>query len=296
MSSGVLYMVSGNRHSNVLVTSIFSLRKSGYKGPIQIAVGDEQAEGVAFAIAMDDRLARLCGLFDGISVQRWEAPSGKRGDGYAQKTFMDTLSPFDSTVFLDADTIVRGNLTPLFTPEPYGVTLTAFSDWVSNGRKIPGRIKGWTDVAPDDVAEMLSKPYPAINTGVLSWRNGPESAAFFREWKELTAKKPIFIVDELAAQLIFWRHGVRVLDSRWNSSPIHDSKDRLGNAVVIHLHGKKHVNREQGREIWLPLYDECCRLNIAGIRDWTPGGDRRLREYLESQHLDHDESESESAA
>lgn len=277
---GVLYLISGSKHLNVAVVSAYSLRKSGYTGSIHIAVGDDAAQEVVSRMAQDNSLH---GPYRNFTWHRWQPPTGQRGDNYRAKTFMDGLSPFDETVFLDADTVVRGSLDPLFTPEPFGVTLTAFSDWKSNGRKIPGRIKGWTDVAADDVAEMLSKPYPAINTGVLSWRKSEEANKFFRAWQELCARKNVFINDEITAQLIFWRHAVRVLDSRWNHSPVHDNRTDW---TISHFHGKKHVNREQGRKIWLPLYDECVKMNIAGIRDWTPAGDRRLREYLDGKHRD----------
>lgn len=43
------------------------------------------------------------------------------------------------------------------------------------------------------------------------------------------------------------------------------------------------VNREQGRAIWLPLYDEACKFNLAEIRGWTPASDRRLKEFLEAR-------------
>jgi len=277
MDHGVLFLISGTKHLPVLAVSIFSLRKSGYKGPIHIAVGDDEAAKVVKLIAQDDTLH---GVYRNLTWRRWSPPTGQRGDGYRMKTFMDGLSPFGQTIFLDADTVVRGSLDPLFTPKPFGVTLTQFSDWTSNGRKIPGRIKSWTDVAPGDVAEMLAKSYPAINTGVLSWRKSAEADAFFQEWKELSAKHPCFIVDELAAQLIFWRHAVRVLDSRWNHSPIHG---RRNDWAIAHLHGRKHVNRDQGREVWLPVFDECCKLNIAEIRNWMPAGDKRLREYLDGK-------------
>lgn len=276
---GVLFVVSGRKHLNVLVVAIWSLRRH-WQGPIHVAVGDEHAEPVVRLIAKDKRLD---GLYGDITWKRWQPPTGNHGDGYRQKTFMDGLTIFGSTIFLDADTLVRGSIEPLFTPKPYGVTLTQFADWKSNGRKISGRIEGWKDVAAGDVAKMQAEPLPAINTGVLSWRWGDEAEAFFREWKELTAKKPVFINDELAAQLIFHRHAVRVLDSRWNCSPIHD---RRKDGVVLHFHGKKHVNREQGRAIWLPAYDQCVRENIAGIADWTAteiDGDRRLRQYLDGR-------------
>lgn len=270
--SGVLFMLTGQKHANVLVVSIHSLRKSGYRGPVHIAVGDEAAQEIAVHCFADERLAPL-------SYKRWKPPSGFRNSGYLSKTWMDTLPPFERTVFLDADTMVVGDLAPLFEHES-PVVLTQFSSWLSNGRKISGRIRPWGDVAPDDVREMSGNSYRAVNTGVIAFDRSEASRRFFAEWRTLTQKKPVFICDELSAQLIYWRHAVVVLDSRYNCSPIHDRRE---DAVVYHFHGRKHVNREQGRKIWLPLYDECVRLNVARIAEWTPGSDRRLREFLEGR-------------
>lgn len=269
---GILLMLTGTKHANVLVVAVHSLRKSGYCGPIHIAVGDDASQEIAAHIFADSRLGP-------VSYKRWQPPSGFRNSGYLSKTHMDRLSPFDRTVFLDADTMTVGDLGPLFD-HPSPVVLTQFSSWKSNGRKISGRIRPWSDVAPFDVQEMTSKPYAAVNTGVIAFDRSEASRAFFAEWRELTAKKPTFICDELSAQLIYWRHKVVVLDSRFNCSPIHDRRD---DAVVYHFHGRKHVNREQGRKIWLPAYDDAVKLNIAGIQAWTPAGDRRLQEFLEER-------------
>jgi lipopolysaccharide biosynthesis glycosyltransferase len=277
--NGVLFMLAGNKHGPVLAVSIWSLRKTGYIGPVHIAIGDDKADEVVQHIAADPRLGP-------ITVERWQPPTGRRGTVYLAKTFMYGLSPFERTLFIDADTLVVGDITPMFDFGQYtaagsaGVTLTQFSNWVSNGRKISGRIKSWVDVVPDDVQEMQSKSYPAINTGVLSFDRSPGAAAFFADWKSTTEKKVVFICDELAAQLIFHRHAVRVLDDRYNASPIHSERARTGDAVLYHFHGKKHVNRPQGRSIWLPAYEECVKHNLANIREWTPAGDRRLKEFL----------------
>lgn len=272
MTSGILYMLTGNKHGPVLAVSIYSLRKSGYRGPVHIACGDDASQEIAAHIFADERLAP-------VTYKRWQPPTGFRNSGYLSKTYMNTLSPYDRTVFLDADTMTVGSLDPLFS-HPRPVVLTQFSEWRSNGRKISGRIRPWADVAPHDVQEMTAKSYPAINTGVICFDRSPGAAAYFREWLELTAKKPVFICDELASQLIFWRHSVDVLDSRFNCSPIHD---RRKDAVIYHFHGRKHVNREQGRRIWLPVYDECVAQNVARIAEWTPGSDRRLKEFLDER-------------
>lgn len=268
---GVLYLISGDRHVNVLAVSIYSLRHVGFRLPIHIAVGDDYPEPMVEMMAKDARLGP-------ITWARWDKPSLHRNDKYRQKCFMDGLSPFDKTVYLDADTLVRGSLKPLFEFSPdRAVTLTQFSDWNSNGRKIPNRIRPWNDVANADVQEMLARAYPAINTGIIAFDKSSGSQKFFQEWRELTAKKIVFICDELSAQLIFWRHACRVVDDRWNASPIHSNRT---DAIIWHGHGSKFIKREQGRKIWLPWYEACVEQNIAGIAEWTPAGDKRLREYL----------------
>ena len=274
---GVLFLISGNRHLNVLVVAIHSLRKSGWQGSIHIACGDDAAEPVVRMIAKDERLRG----YGDITWKRWKKPDEQRNDKYRQKTFMDQLTLFEQTVYLDADTLVLGSIEPLFQFGPHAVTLTQFSDWSSNGRKIPNRILPWRDVAPADVDEMISKPYPAINTGVMAFDRSEASQKFFQEWRELTAKRICFICDELSCQLIFHRHACRVLDDRWNASPIHSERARGGQAVILHGHGFKFIKRDQGRAIWWPWYDECVKQNIAGLADWTPGGDKHLRAVLE---------------
>lgn len=290
LERGILYMLSGDKHANVLVVSLWSLRKSGYTGQVHLAVGDEKSAVVARNIASDLRLGPF-------TCERWQPPTGKRGCAYLAKTHMADLSPFDQTLFLDADTMTVGDVSPLFEFGPHGVTLTQFSDWKSNGRKISGRLKSWSDVAPRDWYEVTTSALPAINTGVIAFDRSEGSKLFFEDWRATTEKNVCFICDELAAQLIFWRHAVRVLDDRWNASPIHSERSRSGQAVIYHYHGRKHVNREQGRKLWLPMYDECCAQDIASIRSWTPASDRRLREFLDARdgagEPDEDESQPE---
>ncbi len=269
---GILYLLANDKHAAVLVVSIWSLRKAGCFLPVHMAVADDKAQAVAERIARDPRLAPF-------TWARWEAPSGPRGSAYAAKTHMQSLSPFEETLFHDADTLVCGDVMPMFDFHVEAVTLTQFSTWVSNGRKITGRLKPWAELAPDDVKMNASRPLPAINTGVLSFDKSPEAGAFFEEWQSLTYKKIMFIVDELTCQLIFWRHSCRVLDSRYNSSPIHDKRT---DAAIYHGHGFKFIKKEQGRRIWWPAYQEALTFNIASLGEWTPAGDKHLKKYLDS--------------
>ena len=271
MNRGVLYYVTGDRHWCVLTVSLMSLRKF-YNGPVALIIGDDGGEKIYDYISQDARLAPI------IPVDiRDEQESYGRNTGYMTKPKMIRVSPFDSTVFLDADTVVVRDIEPLFI-EPEGqVRLTSFGTWTTQQRKVVGRLKKWRDVDPYMVDKLIGTPYPALNTGVIAFGSGSRSMEFGMEWEVTTEMNPSFIADEIAAQLIFLRHKVQVLDDRWNCSPIYGAnKDEV---YIWHMHGKKHL-REQARPIWLPYFQRACELDMAGINEWMPAGDKVLSNYL----------------
>jgi hypothetical protein len=267
---GVLYYLRGGRHANVLVVSLASLRNH-WQGPVCLLCGDDEAVSLAKRIAADPRLT------DNFSWSAFKGDEGKRGTGYSTKTLLTGLSPFDETLFIDADTLVVGDLGELW-PTHGEVVLTQFASWVSNGPRISGRLAKWLEHAPDEVYRMSQYAYPAINTGVMAWRG--DAGAFGRAWREMTMRNVGFIVDELACQLIYPDHDCRVLDDRFNASPIHSERGGGRDVRIWHGHGSKFIKRDAGWELWEPYYRAACELNLAGIADWTPGGDKHLKARL----------------
>src|SRR3990172_364703 len=144
--------------------------------------------------------------------------AGKRGSGpmYLSKTAMHKLSPFDRTIFLDADTLVAGDITDVF-PEDDEIRITPWMDWISTGPMMSGRIKEWATQAPGEVARQLAKPWPAINTGVIGFSRKCQWT--MDAWAEMTARNVRFICDEVAMQLIFpdWPHVI--LHEKYNMTP-----------------------------------------------------------------------------
>lgn len=253
-SFGVCYLLIGSRHAPLLAVSIHTLRDY-YAGPVAILVGDDEAE----------KYARLIAQADGqTQVIRWQFVGGERGSVYAAKLRMFDLSPFDRTVFLDADTIVAGDFSAL-CPRGNRVRITQFADWVTTGKKMSGRIVEWLDTAPLLVARMLHQPYPAINTGVLSFTK--ESGAFFRAWSELCHQNIRFICDEISCQLMFPDYPHEVLPDRFNWCPLY-SRSPQSEAVVIHFHGgfDKLLKKEQYRKLWLPEFQRAQ--GFAQLSEW----------------------------
>lgn len=254
----------------MLAVSLYTLRQY-HDEPIQVVCGDDYAFEVVTDIIKEDSYLQP------IQLIRWEAPKeGGKGQQHANKASGVAFSPFDKTIFLDADTTVHAKLDALW-PKSNEVHLTRFSDWVTTGGMMRGRLQQWADIFPDRVSLMQKTSYPAINTGVFSFSK--ESKNYLEDWKATTDMNPIFMSDELAAQLIFPDHPHVIENDRWNYSPRY-SMLSSGTIRVVHYHGFQHarVEKSEGWKTWLPLYRECYNNNSCGIRDVPQ--DKHLRKWL----------------
>jgi hypothetical protein len=266
VNRGIAYFIQGRQHWAVLTVSLWSVRRH-FDGPIAIIAGDNEGLNIAFLLSDDVRLAPIIVIgIDGIS--------GSPDASIANKPAIFNHSPFERTVFLDADTIVVGDFEELW-PTSDEVVLTSFANWITTRPPIRNRLMPWQRYAPSLVTRALSAPYPAINTGVFAFARGSDK--YMAEWIELTLHWISFACDELAAQLIYPSHRVRLVDDRYNCSPIygHGKHD----ARIWHFHGKKHL-KGQAAKIWWPVYQAVFRKNIGGICSWTPAGDDRLARFI----------------
>ncbi|MCP4540272.1 MAG: hypothetical protein GY832_24295 [Chloroflexi bacterium] len=267
MTQGICYLFSGNAVAERLMVSIHSLRDH-WQGPVSVLATVDDCEEIAKRAA--DDLS--------IDVIRVKPLSSGRNSSYLNKSMVPAWTPYDETLFIDADTlIVGGDLNDLFGHQ---LTITQFSDWQSQGRRIAKRINGFRGKTPAIDAlidEQLAVSYPAINTGVFCFRKNHLPLA---KWASITvAAAGTFISDEIAMQLLQadMEEGedYRVIDDRWNCSPTFGThKDE---AKIWHFHGDKHIKKPQGRELWLPAFERTKTANIGGLAEWAGKYDKYVR-------------------
>jgi hypothetical protein len=252
----------------MLAVSLYSLRQH-HDEPVQILCGDDDAFKAVMSILNDERL-------ENVDWCRWEAPLGGKGRQHSNKATGVEFSPFDKTIFLDADTTVHSRLDDLW-PKRSEVHLTRFSTWDTTGGMMRGRLQQWADIHPQRVKLMQNTAYPAINTGVFAFSK--ESTEYLTDWRETTERNPIFMADELAAQLIYIDHNHVVHSDRWNYSPKYSIPNEQP-IRAIHYHGMQHARPEksEGYKIWTLLYQECYKYNHCGVRSLTH--DKHLSEWL----------------
>ena len=262
---GVLYFLSaggkrGGKHAVQLATSLWSLRESGaWSGAVHLMCADDAASEVGTHLKKADPLLTTQDV-------RYDQ---KRVRCYSAKTWLGDWSPFKLTVYLDADTVVRGDIKELW-PLHNEIVFTRFCEWSAGDPKsriINSRIKKWAEYAPATVRMALTMPRPAINTGVVGFSR---DTTFFEPWKNLCARCPkMFLGDETAAQvLLAVEQEWRCVDSRFNRSGWLES-DKADDTRIWHLHGGK-VLTSKCAPLWLPHFRAASAVNYAGINDWYP--------------------------
>jgi len=270
---GILFFNHGRKHLERLLVSLWSLRKH-WQGPaILVDTDSAGSRDVVAALAADARLA--------VKVIRVPFQERPKNSCYVMKSGLWRHSPFDITLQIDSDTAFAGSPQPLFDllavdDKNADLIVTQFSDWVTTGPTIRGRLNRWRDVvcparneweSTIDIQRQLKRSlatdWPAINTGVVGYRGEPD---FLTDWERVSIagwKCPF--TDELAAQLLVRQHPHLVLGDRWNCSPIHGREK--ADAVIWHFHGGKE-RRPEAAPIWEPLREECERKDVGGVREW----------------------------
>ena len=271
MNRGIILFNRGTKCIVRLIVAIRSLRKH-YDGPIAAFLEGEDAESLG-----DSLQARfgVIPIFD-------KSPTGS---SLIRKIEISPKSPFDNTVYLDADTLTVGKLDELFEAAPnYDFIGTNFAGWRSDGNKVGGRTRSFKGICSDEYIEKALKYGPAINTGIYAFRKG---SPIFREWLELARKgdetKKMQIPDEIACQILAPQYNTWVAPCKFNVSVVYDpdTPDRR----VIHYHGRKHCLGYPLCRLWVAEFTEALQENCCDIARYTHRryGDRRLNAFLNGQ-------------
>lgn len=192
MTRGIIYIVWGKYNRDALARSIRSAEKYGYDYQV-FEVDDE-------------------------------------GNGLAHKTQMYDLSPFDTTLFLDADTEIRGDLRYGFEQaERHGMALC-----------IAPASNCYLASEPD-IKKMMPYDLPQYNTGVIFWNNLLSVKRVFKGWKEIALKCPSSASnDQPSFSLAVYDEGFNpyVLPRTWNyrAAVRYEAKVIHGPVKILHAY------------------------------------------------------------
>lgn len=266
MDRGIVYLLYGMGVAERLVVSMWSLRRH-YDGPVTVMTGGDPE--TALAKSLKGSLGCRCLPFDPESL----------GVGRAvhAKTRVPELTPYDDTLFLDADTLVTGPLDELFG---HDLTLTRYANRTTRNRCPKKWIGAWRGIDRETdelVRSQLAIVFPFINAGVFAFKRGNPDMA---RWKQLADKRPrARMVEELSLQLLTHEIDHRMMDERFNRCPT------WGKAIedirVWHFHGRRHCSvKENCASIWIPAFLKVLKKNVAGLSEWAGRYDASLRNWM----------------
>lgn len=266
MTSGVCYFLCGRvrKYAGCLAIALHTIRKN-YSGDIAILLGEDVAPDT---------------LPPGILTEPWQRvplADVKRHRAYVSKSALWRYAPFDNCVLLDCDTVCTGPIDKLFG-HPF--TVVRFSNWVTTGGIISGRLRQWEKIpeAAELLPKCLANPLPHVNTGILAWQR---DSPILPEWERLSiAGFGCSFTDEYSCQLLITgRDDVRILDDRFNCSP------KFGiyrdAAVLWHYHGRQYVRHKASAAQYRPHLLAALAENYAGIADWLETIDPALWELAQ---------------
>jgi len=202
-------------------------------------------------------------------------------------------SPYDKTLWIDADVVVNGPIDKMFDyldEKNVDFCIPHFAGWVSTGGHISKRINRFKGIAEERYLTEALKSHEAINTGILSFRKSDKWKEFVRYWTDLAHKgsqKHIFIPDEVACQILYpsigeWGLKYFIAPTNYNVSPLHDN-NQSKEPKIFHFHGDKHVLDVPNCEHWKKVFKEMCDGNIANINSFLKYADKRLKAYINKQ-------------
>lgn len=255
-----------------LITSLAALRQ-WYDGNVTVFVTKDDAEWIGLACARDDRLRCDISLVEPVG----SAPNGH----YVLKSHCAGRTPYQRTLLLDADTVCVGPINELLACNDSDLCVTRFASWSTNDSPVRDRILEWLNL-PDRqlcgtslnaVVLAALRRKVAINSGVVSYGRNSQLVSL---WPELTAfGRDCTLCDEIALQLLITRVYHRIVDQRYNCSPVFSPT--CDDVRIWHFHGCRHLETALSRSLWLPLFRYCLDCNIANIRRWWRDADPVLR-------------------
>lgn len=288
----VMYLMSGKAHCPYLLASLWTLRGQ-YNGPIKIHAWDDSFE-ICQKIASDP-------VFGDVEVINSNPPmKWKKNKQFGHKILLAQQSKADQVLYLDADTTIHADISPLFlTAETFGFAATQFNSWLSNGGIVRKRVERLRPFLDEDYRKILDRviehPFPSPNGGI--WAAQPSSPVL-EDWYKWTDKaRSIFIPDEAVLHLMVARwtyEKVRLKvfrDGEFNMSAklkFWPKGTNFNNIKILHYHGDSNCRPNKAPEathFWMGIWQMLKDRNIGRVSEW--------KGTVKNKHLDRLERDSD---
>jgi len=215
----------------------------------------------------------------GVNLKIIELEKLSKKQVLLNKCLAHTYSPYNNTIFIDADTIVLNEFEELHDEaDKHEFVVPQFSDWTTKRRTIRRRIKEWKPIFPDMIKEALQER-PSINVGVFAFRKDSELMKVWFDYAKHGTE--MFIPDEQCCHILLPKFKNSIVSHDYNTSCKFD--EITEETKILHFHGRKHCRLDDkgnyvfNSDKWYEEFDKIKELNF--IKD-NIQHDRQLRKFL----------------
>lgn len=266
MSKGIVYLLTGGQHLLALTVSLFTLRKY-YHGEV-VLFTDQDNEAIN-SLMRDARISKLP-----VCIR-----PGLRNGTLLFKTELHQYVPFDSFLFLDADTLFCGDPSVIIPEaDDQRIILTQHGNWTTQTDQMDWRLNGLREgglIHPDLVKTLIEMNAPAVNTGIFALSKNCEILSV---WTQTTLGLDCFwlnLHDEIAMQVVYPFFPHHVYDDRYNCDP--RVSVRANEQIVIYHCCTRRYGLSKSSDYWFKNINEVLDCNFADIHFWYEGNPDLIR-------------------
>lgn len=272
--NGVVYQLTGSRLAVHCAVSLWTLRQH-YRGPATI-FASEDCLPIATWLASDNRL--------NVDIQETELLNDCHRENFIAKTWTYLESPYDHSVYLDADTVVMGKLDELFQ---YDFAVCQIADYtirknVRCARQYLRYLEHYKKLGPIYTAmrqRAVAEDVPVLNNGMLAFAKS-HPVLWEMHHIAMAGRHYQLLGDNLALQIMLPHHkDITILDDKWNRCIAYSSD--LETARVVHFHGQRWRTRRSSRKLWYQYLMNTIQHNVGDIQRWGRRYNSIVREMID---------------
>lgn len=268
MSQGIIYYNKGYSCVPRLLVSLYSLREHSNQ-PVTVFM---EGQGLKDLSENIQKKLNADIIYD----------ANADTSTYVRAVEICMKSPYDSSVWVDADTLIVDNFDEVFEYIPnHDITISNFCGWLSNGSGIRRRILRFSNFIDKQLIDNAISYGPAINCGFYGFRKNYE---FLQEWLALSKigeKNRIFIPDEVACQILLPKYNVKILSEQYNVSVKYGKN--VPDPKIIHYHGRKHCRNFALSDLWINKFMDLVKDNFCNIKDYIDN-DKMLKNFMDNKY------------
>ncbi len=224
---GIVYMAFGEKAAKAVQRSMATLKRIGYSYPVCV-VGDTPVDGYEF------RRWEGMSPFDPTQKKNFMFRAGRIKPGLYE------LSPFDRTLYIDADTEYLQDIYAGFGMLD-DCDLVATQEYLTVGELYNKFLAGW-EINIEERAQTIKEGIPGtdrfVNSGVIFFRKNDRVKTLFQNWSKQWMRFQQW--DEQLAFMRAIQHShvmVKYLEPMWNDPQVHQD------TIIFHNYGRGHVRQ-----------------------------------------------------